>query len=127
MRKRFQISRLNKLIGREAASHEVAGSHAYGRVARDTPSVPRARPARPPRGKASGYRDSMVGSIAQYRDTTPIAPRRQEAVKDATKNGNVVGNRPSSGRSEAGTGSSATGNRRHSFVEPPKRNYNRFD
>ena len=98
-------------------------SHAYGKVAKNRPSLTRPRHAAPvKRQSIAGYRDSMVGSIAQYRDAAPLPPRAPEAPEGKQPDaGGVIGNRPAS------TTASEAAPRRHHFVEPPKRSFHRFD
>ena len=128
MFKRFNRSNLNKFLGHEAAPSEVTSSHVYGRVAKSNPPVHRAprrkTPARPQ--VVAGYRDSMVGSVAQYRDRAPIAPQKPEETTPSLTSDGVIGNRPKVSTDESKTASAAD-RRRHHFVEPPKRNFHRFD
>lgn len=114
-------------MGHEAVASEVVHSHAYGKVGRTHRSAPRPRHASSPRSMAvPGYRDSMVGSIAQYRDRAPIAPRVPEKEKDAQPDKKIIGNRPHSGAVDKKSTDSAPA-KRHHFIEPPKPRFNRFD
>ena len=103
-------------------AEDVARNHAYSRVAGKSKAIPVRRA--PSRGTVvPGYRDSMVGSIAQYRDKVPPRPGVMEAQNGASHDKPVLGNRPASGTIEKGKN---IGDGKRHFVEPPKRNFNRF-
>ena len=107
-------NKLNKRLMQVESADDVVRSHAYSRVAGRSSSVPVRRT--PTRGQAaSGYRDSMVGSMTQYREK--IVPQlRPDTTAPTPQQGSVIGNRPAS----------STAEQKHRFAEPPKRNFNRF-
>ena len=130
MHKRFSRSSLNRFLGREAVASDAFNSHAYGKVARDNTIVPSRKHALARREKTAvpSYQDSMVGSITQYRSAAPVATRKPEEIDPTTQNDEaIVGNRPRNGAKEAPKSGAASLEKRHHFIEPPKRNFNRFD
>lgn len=111
---------MNKRLGNEPSPGEVSGSHAYGRVAKTHVPIPRTRRVGlERRGKIGGYRDSMVGSMAQYR-SEPLPPMAKPDISETkpADAGGVIGNRPRSG--------GVDGPKSHGFTEPPRRGYDRF-
>jgi len=130
MLKRFKKSNLYRFLGHEAVADEVINSHAYGKVAKSSNTLPvRQRVPIQKRQNVGGYRDSMVGSIAQYRDRTSAVPiKPQDTTTTTDQSENIIGNRPKSGTNDTAVNKDdASINRRHHFIEPPKRNFNRFD
>lgn len=127
MRKRFSINIFNKLTGHEPSQHEVAGSHAYGKTARSSPSIPKTRRTSPAQRRAAvNYRDSMVGSTMQYRDRLPVTPKTPPIAKGPASIDGIIGNRPQSRAVKNKTGTNPSAPPR-SFVEPPRRNFNPYD
>ena len=118
------FNKRNKLNKRliNASSDDVVRNHAYSRVAKENPTLP-SRASLRPRAHSS-YRDSMVGSTSQYRDRLPpkLTPDTKTPI---ASNDGVVGNRPSSS-SVKNSSADNTARRKHHFVEPPKRGFNRF-
>ncbi len=116
---------LHKYLSHASSADDVVNNHAYGKVARSHRPIPKRRPGPPRHGAVASYRDSMVGSIHQYR--SGVAPKATDpkAGKE-TENDAVIGNRPRSGASDAPKPKDASMERRHHFIEPPKRGFNRF-
>ena len=116
---------LHKYLSQASSADDVVSSHAYGRVARSYRPVPKRHVStESPAGTIAGYRDSMVGSINQYRD----APAQQEKPLERAPapTSEVIGNRPKSGEAQVTKNDAASIERRHHFIEPPKRGFNRF-
>ncbi len=116
---------LHKYLTQASSAEDVVNNHAYGKVARSHRPIPQRRsPGGSHKGTVAGYRDSMVGSINQYRS---VAPKTAEpaAGRDVSGEG-IIGNRPRSGVSDVPKSKDASLERRHHFIEPPKRGFNRF-
>lgn len=119
-------SKLTKRLMQVSDAEDVVRSHAYSRVAGQSRAVPVRRT--PSRGQAvPGYRDSMVGSVAQYREKVPPRPTAAGADTSPVSDQPIIGNRPASGTQDKGSIGADSLQRRHHFIEPPKRNFNRFN
>lgn len=117
---------LRPFLNQDIDAKDVLSSHAYGSVARKSNAVP-SRPILQPRRQAGrGYGDSMVGSLSQYRGTVPKQPKATEPKTSADSDAPVVGNRPQSDAGQDGKTGGNSAERRHHFIEPPKRGFNRF-
>ena len=94
---------LNKRLMQVSNADDVVRSHAYSRVAGKSSSVPTRRLASSPRHTVSGYRDSMVGSIGQYREVRASLASPSHSTEAGSSITPVQGNRPASGRDVQGT------------------------
>lgn len=118
--------KLTKYLLKDTQTEEVVRSHAFSRVARTNRPVPTRRTAAPGQQAVGGYRESLVGSIAQYRDRLPVLPTTPAVEEPVSTDENIIGNRPKSGTTDRGETGKNSVDRRHHFIEPPKRNFNRF-
>jgi len=119
-----------KYLMQASSAEDVINNHAYAEVARNYKPIPKRRPQSDSTADVTiaGYKDSMVGSISQYQNTAPI-PKDQTKTPDDTKQDQdgIVGNRPRSGTDNVSSSDQASIERRHHFIEPPKRNFNGLD
>lgn len=112
MRKRFKKSVLLRVIGQEPSAEEVLHNHAFKKVAhKDGPSLNPRQNTVVERQIISSYQSSMVGSIAQYRDTTIIK------AASATKDDDTKADDP------ANDAAGKKNDQKHHFTEPPKREH----
>lgn len=129
MQKKKKQSDLHKYFYGETETDEILHSHAFRRVEKKVgPSLPRAQRLQASRYRTvADYKQSMVGSIAQYRERITVQPRDAKTKTDTPPSDEgIVGNRPRSGKPDSQGGDNKTDGRRHHFIEPPRRNNNRF-
>lgn len=113
-------------MNQDVDAKDVLSSHVYGSAARNSNAVPSRPILQPRRQSGRGYKDSMVGSLSQYR----TAPNEQPKVADTPDTGSdapIVGNRaPHSGVESGKPGSNSIERRKH-FIEPPKRGFHPYN
>lgn len=131
MQKRSNKIHFHKLTNPDVDPDDILHSHAYRKVEiKDGPSLPTVKRSSPPDDKiVFEYKNSMVGSIAQYHDKTPVRPRTPVAdEKTVQDHEDIIGNRPRNSTHDTPEENDKDSvERRHHFIEPPKRNFNRFD
>lgn len=125
MQNKHHPKNLRPFLGQEVDPKDVLSSHIYGQAARGSHAIPKRSSAPHQHRDPRKYGDSMVGSLAQYRQKAPERPKDPAAAANST-DAPVVGNRPQSGTSQPGqTGANSTERRQH-FIEPPKRGFHPY-
>ena len=122
---------LHKYLMQAASADDVIHNHAYGKVAKKHKPIPKRRPSGSGSGSSTvaSYRDSMVGSTVQYHHKTPVGPIKpdEHTPPDTAQDQDIIGNRPRSNVEDKPTDAQRSIERRRHFIEPPKRNFHRFD
>lgn len=120
-----------QFVAPEVDTDDILHSHAIRRVGKKHgPVVPAARRKTSKENQVAGYRDSMVGSIAQYKDVALSDPKNKEEAAPTADESNIVGNRPMSSQLQHDKKDKEKKDhsleRRQHIIHPPRRNFHRF-
>ncbi len=128
MQNKHDPKNLRKLTGQDVTADAVLHSTVYGQAASTgSSSLPTNRRITPiVRQHIQSYRDSMVGSTIQYRTKVPDRPKESESKIAPTPEDTGVGNRQKGGVTDKSQADAKSIERRHHFIEPPQRGFNRF-
>lgn len=133
MRKRFSRADLHKFLNKDSDASDVMRNHAYSKVGRGGEtsgmSLARRREMALQRKTIADYRRSKLGGLHD-RPYVPIPKPTSDKAQGAEKQGDpdntIIGNRQKGGIKDKDRQDTKSIERRHHFIEPPKRNFDKF-